>query len=281
MCRVDNLPASFVFVAGGAAAATHQARLALSPPVLVAALCTMLITATSMVSNDYFDYRTGTDVVDEGNVLARHDLSLAQAKRFVSRCYSALLLLICLAPLASVRLLLTAGAISTFLYTKYLKPVTWIKNASVAFICALAPAVGGISACGSLQAALFSPGSRCGGLTLAMFCGIMHREILMDVVDAPADAASGVVTAPVKHGAAFASMAAVLLSGAMTAVCVSMGRRPWGRWVGLAGGLRMTANAWRAMQATKETKKPGLTRNFDFAIEESKLTFPLVLASFL
>jgi len=141
MCRLDNLPASFFFVAGGAVAATNSVHAVMPPAVLLVALCTMMITATSMVANDYFDYKKGTDAGDTGNALTRQALAPEEAKAFVGKCYTLLLLLICVVPEAPVRLLLMAGGISTFTYTKRFKPVTWLKNASVAFICALAPAV--------------------------------------------------------------------------------------------------------------------------------------------
>ena len=55
------------------------------------------------------------------NVLARKCLSLDQAKGFVSRLYSVLLLAICLVPSTPVRFLLMAGSITTFLYTQHIK----------------------------------------------------------------------------------------------------------------------------------------------------------------
>lgn len=94
-----------------------------------------------MISNDYFDYRLGTDVDDMGNMLAQKRLSAAEVKSFVSKLYSILLLLICCVPSITIRLLLMLGSMSTFLYTQHLKPRLWLKNVAVAFICCLAPAV--------------------------------------------------------------------------------------------------------------------------------------------
>ena len=50
------------------------------------------------------------------------------------KVYSALLVLICFAPAAPVRVSLMLGSIATFLYTRHFKPRTWIKNLSVAAI---------------------------------------------------------------------------------------------------------------------------------------------------
>lgn len=52
----------------------------------------------------------------------------------------------------------------------------------------------------SVLTAFTAANSHCGGLVAALFLGIMAREILMDCVDLEGDAASGVVTVPVKHG---------------------------------------------------------------------------------
>ena len=55
----------------GAYATTRRGASCLDPAVLLASVCTMIVTATSMVANDYFDFVKGTDSDDEGNVLAR------------------------------------------------------------------------------------------------------------------------------------------------------------------------------------------------------------------
>ena len=59
----------------------------LSLQVQLVAVCTMLITVTSMVANDYFDYRIGTDSpdLDEGNVLSQGQLTLEEAKALVQQ----------------------------------------------------------------------------------------------------------------------------------------------------------------------------------------------------
>ena len=155
MCRPGNLPASLLFVLGGAMATTHDPAAALRWPVLLAAANTCLVTTSSCVVNDYFDFRVGTDADDDGNLVASGALALEDVKGFVSKLYSVLLYGICLAPTAPIRLLLMAGSVSTFVYTKRLKPYTWLKNLSVAFICAMAPAVGGMAA--SLDPATFRP----------------------------------------------------------------------------------------------------------------------------
>ena len=285
MCRPGNLPASLLFVVGGAMAATHDLRSAVRWPVLLAAATTGLVTTSSCVVNDYFDYRIGTDEGDEGNLLSKGELDVEEVKAFVSKMYSALLYLVCLAPTAPIRLLLMAGSVSTFVYTKRLKPYTWFKNGAVAFICAMAPAVGGMAAAldpvtgrvplGQHAFSAFAlQGSTLLGLTVssfpcsfpavascaavvviffifffltpsslltrcmlassiawhqrrqtkrrdtqkaALFLGVMHREVLMDITDVRGDAATGIRTVPVVFGVRRAALVAAILAGAQVA----------------------------------------------------------------
>mmetsp|Transcript_749 Transcript_749/g.2406 ORF Transcript_749/g.2406 Transcript_749/m.2406 type:complete len:379 (-) Transcript_749:115-1251(-) len=291
MCRLENLPAAYLFVLAGAAVSGGAGTALLSPHLQLVALCTTLITVTSMVSNDYFDYRVGTDSpdLDKGNVISQGQLSLEEAKAFVSRLYASLLLLICLVQDTSARLLLMGGSISTFLYTKHLKPITLVKNVAVAFVCSLAPLVGGLAVPGAeLSAAVWQ------GLPACTFLGILHREVLMDIPDEPADRGSGIRTLPVVFGAqraaAFSCAVATAMSmlvshmalgrGLLEDLAAGGGIRARGLLAlrllaGILGSGRMAFRAWKVRQAQDPAKEAHR------AIEESAKTFPLVLLAFL
>ena len=86
-CRPGNLPASAIFVYSGAWAATKSWAPLLQPSVFLVAFCTMLITTTSMVANDYFDYRLGTDSEDTKNVIVQGEPSV----RYLPPCLPAFL----------------------------------------------------------------------------------------------------------------------------------------------------------------------------------------------
>lgn len=116
------------------------------------------------------------------------------------------------------------GAITTYLYTVHLKPRTWIKNLSCAALVALSPITSGLAAwqvlqdgativrnASSVPYALFlrSPLSY---LVMALFAGIMSREILMDITDCEGDARAGIQTVPVKYGKEMASKVAMAWS---------------------------------------------------------------------
>ena len=280
-------------------AATHDLRLVICWPVLLASLITGLVTTSSCVVNDYFDYRVGTDLDDEKNLLNEGEVSLEEVKKFVSRLYSVLLYLICLAPTAPMRLMLMGGAVSTFLYTKHLKPITWLKNLSVAFICTMAPVVGGMAAV--LPFSVFSPasGSTLLGLAVALFLGVVHRELLMDVTDVASDAATGVATVPVVSGKRHAAKCSTAFAVAMAAVCAiasssplnAVGRINYRRWAGVLGSLRMAQRAFSVYQKcgsgrgdeneSADSDDTAIDAAAQAAIDESQWTFVAILASFL
>ena len=58
---------------------------------------------------------------------------------------------------------------------------------------------------------------RVAGLCAVLFCGVLHREILMDMNDVDGDRTNGVRTVPVALG----KQAALAVSAALAAACVS------------------------------------------------------------
>lgn len=122
ICRLNNALPAYSFVLVGALNALRAApgsgsgfAVLVEPQLHLVGLITVLITITSMITNDYFDFRLGTDVDDVENVLAQRLMPLRAAKVFVSRLYSVLLLTICLVDNTLTRVVLMGGAISTFL----------------------------------------------------------------------------------------------------------------------------------------------------------------------
>lgn len=206
-------------------------------------------------------------------------ISLAEAKMFVSRIYSLLLFSIVVVPSLTVRLLLMAGSISTFLYTKHLKPVTLLKNIAVGFICCLAPAVGGFAAV--YPAPALSTLGSVGGLTAAVLLGIMHREIHMDIVDTAADAGSGVATIPVRWGKRVAAQVALGLVTVMTALCLARGLGGTGPCAAIKFAVGAVGCGFMWLSALLVLLGEQTDELCSAAIEQSKLTFMLVLASFL
>ena len=185
------------------------------PSMLMVLLSLLLVTSTSMITNDYYDARNGVDISTSDELDNTHYHPLAQGllpynitKTFDSYLYAVLLLSSAFVPGVLPRLMVLSGAIITYLYTVHLKPRTFIKNWSCAALVAMSPVTSGLAAwevlCGKY-------GSRAVPLTMliqsplvylvvALFAGITSREILMDITDYESDARAGIQTIPVKYG---------------------------------------------------------------------------------
>eukprot|EP00804_Cyclotella_cryptica_P028714 CCRYP_008215-RA/>CCRYP_008215-RA protein AED:0.39 eAED:0.39 QI:0/-1/0/1/-1/1/1/0/462 len=192
------------------------------PSMLMVLLSLLLVTSTSMITNDYYDARNGVDISSSEQRDAVHYHPLAQGllsfsitKTFDSYLYAILLLSSAFVPGVLPRLMVISGAIVTYLYTVHLKPKTWIKNWSCAALVAISPVTSGLAAwhvlCGggigtACAASSTAPPFRLllrsplAFLVVALFAGITSREILMDITDCESDARAGIRTIPVKYG---------------------------------------------------------------------------------
>jgi len=230
------------------------------PSMLMVLLSLLLVTSTSMITNDYYDARNGVDSTtttsnhnnenEHYHPLAQGEVPFSVTKTFDSYLYAILLLSSAFVPGVLSRLMVLGGAITTYLYTVHLKPRTWVKNLSCAALVAMSPVTSGLAAwhvlCGgaflkSLGAGVSTVGA--GGITIipfhlifkspllflvvALFAGIMSREILMDITDCEGDAQAGIETVPVRYGKSVASRVALgcSLVSAMSACGASL--IPW------------------------------------------------------
>lgn len=203
------------------------------PSMLMVMLALLLVTSTSMITNDYYDARNGVDSAASMNSsgssenehyhpLAKGEVPFSVAKMFDSYLYAILLLTSAFVPSTISRLMVIGGAITTYLYTLYLKPRTWVKNLSCAALVAMSPVTSGLAAwhvlCNGgiggagvdkkLQFHLIFK-SPLSFLVVALFAGIMSREILMDITDFEGDAQAGIETIPVRYGKSVAARVAL------------------------------------------------------------------------
>ena len=203
------------------------------PALWLTLLSTNLVSASSMVVNDYFDAKLGRDTLElDDNMLTNGSISKAAVERFLQYMYGAALVVCTLLPGVPTRLTVTTSLIVTYLYTEHLKPLTWAKNAVCASLIALAPLFSGLSALhllisdGTTAAAsavnwcvpFMVPELWCAFTIL--FTGTFGREILMDCIDLAADEAAGIRTVPVVYGKLFAVKVVGLLTIATTLAAV-------------------------------------------------------------
>lgn len=280
MCRPSNFPIVALFHVLGvhqavqlwktSVATSISSSLALScpslksvlldPSMIMVLISLLLVTSTSMITNDYYDARNGVDAVQiEGpdknsptqnqyehyHPLAQGLIPFSITKTFDSYLYAILLLSSAFVPGVISRLFVIGGAIITYLYTVHLKPKTWIKNASCAALVSMSPVTSGLAAwhvlchgkvVGTIPATTATASTAAISasatvvantippvisimkspllfLVVALFAGIMSREILMDITDCEGDARAGITTVPVKYGRKFASTVAFAWAG--------------------------------------------------------------------
>eukprot|EP00956_Cyclotella_meneghiniana_P041668 scaffold234385_cov26-Cyclotella_meneghiniana.AAC.2 len=220
------------------------------PSMIMVLLSLLLVTSTSMITNDYYDARNGVDVIHDDNnstdtsshnnkhPLVTGLLSYNITKTFDSILYAVLLLSSAFVPGVIPRLMVLSGAIVTYLYTVHLKPKTFVKNYSCAALVAISPVTSGLAAWEVLNSSFLrhhyttiatattattipywkmATTSPLSFLVMALFAGITSREIIMDITDYESDGKAGIQTVPVKYGTAVAANVALgwsLLSGA-------------------------------------------------------------------
>ncbi len=221
-------------------------------PTIIATLFTLLlIVATSMIINDYYDARSGVDYLkfvknkrspfeqqqednNRGNTstiisrskntvmkpLANGQVPLNVAKQFLSVLYGILLVTISVLPGTPTRLLAMGGSILTFYYTKHIKPKTWMKNVSCAILMSLTPLTSGYATlCHPYTKTLLMKNDvsfymawrGLSPLFCSLFCGFMGREIVMDCTDYDADKNAGIKTVPVVYGKRMACKVVMLM----------------------------------------------------------------------
>lgn len=246
-------------IVGASPASSYWSILLRSPALWVSLFSITLVSASSMVVNDYYDFKLGRDSEKENaNKLLMSSLQDNNNKEktgtvtvtkpvvrlFLMYLYAAALLASNLLPGIPTRVSVTIGLMMTYLYTVHLKPMTWVKNIVCASLIALAPWTSGSCALYVLQqqqqqqlllgAATISTAilkqtvisgvwsvPSLWRLFAVLFTGVMGREILMDCSDVKADAESGIRTVPVVYGCRRAAQVATIMTLIMTILAVA------------------------------------------------------------
>lgn len=232
-------------------------------------------------------------------------MTMRVVKQFLNYIYAILALCMTVVPGVAARLMVVIGNMLTFWYTKHIKPVTWWKNVVCASIMGISPATSAAAAfsLSSTQNSFRVFGvSALSRLVVALFVGFTGREILMDINDVDDDKSHNVRTVPVSHGQKFASKVALACTAAMS-VCTITGpicklsqslgsnfsweallstlrSSPGGGTrqliLALLGCLPMLYRAWEVYKTDGEDRA-----RVDQAVDEGKLTFMFILASFI
>tara|TARA_X000001036_G_scaffold319796_1_gene298294 strand:- start:9124 stop:10092 length:969 start_codon:yes stop_codon:yes gene_type:complete len=201
MSRPDTLPRTTLVAFSGVCAANNDWSSVLNKEFIVSASLATAICANSMIINDAFDAKYGTDTDTNKNMITAGKISEKNTITFLSLSYSTIIAsTILFVDSTEIKNMILSSIIITILYTPFLKPKPWIKNISVASVIACTPAVGAIATSGSLQSAINNPDSRLIWLIPTIFTGIMYQEIIMDIADIDNDKNSNITTLPIKYG---------------------------------------------------------------------------------
>ena len=295
MTRPSNLPGVVLFHFLGIYLALKStntsalfARIVTVPAMMITLLALLLTSSTSMLVNDYYDFKLGNDSSKLYKPLTSHKVPLAVAKRFLSYLYGAALICLTMIPGIPARLSVLTGLILTFYYTQHLKPKTWLKNVVCASLIALSPLTSGATALALLNAPLWQslPASllRVVGM---LFVGILGREITMDINDTRDDSLHGVRTVPVVYGQRFASTIAMACSIGAAGLALSGPLSEWWWFHQRTGGVRrrlLLATLGSVLQVRRsyqvfatEGQNEAIVSQ---AVDEGLLTMVPLLASF-
>ncbi len=192
MSRPIVIPQSAMLTASGAIVAVDDIKF--TPEFATTAGLVATTCATSMILNDLLDAE-GPDANKQSNQVVAGNIYKHEVIIFLTCVYIAEICTINTLESTVLKTGLYLGLFATIIYTNVLKPITWIKNMSVAGIIASAPIVGALSVTeDTLNEALLMK------MSAMIFFMFFSKEILMDVEDYENDKNAGIVTVPVKYG---------------------------------------------------------------------------------
>lgn len=299
MARPANLPGVVLFHVLGVHLATKGTsmslvRLLAAPSMLATLVVLLLISSTSMLVNDYYDFKLGNDSTKKTKPLGNR-VPMIVAKRFLSYLYAVSFLCLAMVPGVAARMTASAAYMLTFWYTEHLKPKTWLKNIFCAGLIALSPLTSGVAALAHIGASSVTTASDGGiwslmRLVALIFFGILGREITMDINDVEDDRRTGVLTVPVVHGRRFASVVSLVcpilaasfaiagpLMKTMQRPEVTLSRVLMRQWIfALLGSFAQVRRGWEVFQ-TKGEDSDVASR----AVDEGLLSVVLYLISFI
>ena len=285
MCRPANFAGVILFHLLGTKLAVERipnvamtAKTLAQPSLVVVLTALLFISATSMVVNDYFDYKSGVDSKKANKPLVEGKVPLQVTKRFLTGLYACLMVLVAVSPATPVRLLEVVSLMMTFWYTNHLKPVTWLKNVVCASIIALSPCTSGAAAYQLISGEQWGilKATKMWRLAAMLFFGFLGREIVMDCNDVKDDTVHNVLTVPVVYGQRFASaisLACIFVMGLLGVIGAGSMRQ-----IALAatGWSIMLFRHWQAFRTNGGD--PDVVCK---AVEQGKSTILVLLASYI
>jgi 4-hydroxybenzoate polyprenyltransferase len=202
LTRPEGLAYEFALPLFGSYLATKNIATSVSPSALLIAFITTLVASNSMVINDYYDYKSGTDNLKDSKILNKKILTSEEVLYFSMYLALTCYYLTSLVNNNIIRNIISNTIILTYLYTPVLKNIPFVKNIVVAFIVAQAPLVGGLAVSGNIY--YIKPA------IVYLFNFIMWQELMLDIMDMEGDKKNNIKTIPVIYGYKNANIIGIL-----------------------------------------------------------------------
>jgi len=190
--RPEGLPYEFAMPLFGSYLATKSLSVIINPYALLMGIISAIVASNSMVINDYYDYKLGTDTEKKYKVLNNNELTTEEVLYFSTYLAITSYYLCSLIANNMVRDIISNTIIITYLYTPVFKSIPLIKNVIVALIITQAPLTGALIVGGNYQYVIPA--------IIYLFNFIMWQEIMLDIIDINGDKKNNINTIPVLYG---------------------------------------------------------------------------------
>lgn len=190
--RPEGLPYEFSMPLFGSYLVTKSLSVIINPYVILMGIISSLIASNSMVINDYYDYKSGTDNTKTLKVLNNNELTTEEVLYYSMYLAIASYYLTSFINNYVVRNIISNTILLSYLYTPIFKNIPLMKNAVVALIISQAPITGALIVNGNIQNII--------PVTLYLFNLIMWQEIILDILDTEGDKKNNIKTLPVLYG---------------------------------------------------------------------------------
>jgi geranylgeranylglycerol-phosphate geranylgeranyltransferase len=190
--RPEGLPYEFALPLFGSYLATKSIETLLNPYAILMGIISAIIASNSMVINDYYDYKLGTDKDKSLKVLNKKDLTTEEVVHFSTYLGLLSYYLSSLIDNTLIRHIISNTIIVTYLYTPIFKNIPLLKNVIVSLIITQSPLTGALIVNGDIKSVIPA--------MVYLFNFIMWQELILDIIDLDGDKKNNIKTIPVLYG---------------------------------------------------------------------------------
>jgi len=190
--RPEGLPYEFALPLFGSYLATKSIETLLNPYAILMGIISAIIASNSMVINDYYDYKSGTDKDKSLKVLNKKDLTTEEVVHFSTYLGLLSYYLSALINNTFIRHIISNTIIVTYLYTPVFKNIPLLKNVIVSLIITQSPLTGALIVNGDIKSVIPA--------MIYLFNFIMWQELMLDIIDLEGDKKNNIKTIPVLYG---------------------------------------------------------------------------------